>query len=286
MSKSLRKLSRLRRSIAFLVGVFILYSIVVSFLPLADRLLLFPSRHRIDPGGAERVAVPFRSGELEVWKAASPLAEVKGEAQLFVLRFYGNADRAERWVAEEADAFGERALEVWGVNYPGFGGSSGAASLASIGPAAEAAFDALKARAGEKPIFVFADSMGTAAGLHLAAQRPVAGLILHNPPPLRQIILQQHGWWNLWLLAVPVSLQVPRDLDSIANAKRAEAPALFLLAGMDEVVLPKFQRLVVDAYGGEKRVIQRPTAGHNSPMETTELAEYHHALDWLWAKWK
>ena len=60
------------------------------------------------------------------------------------MRFYGNADRADRWVAEEAEMWNSRAVEVWGMNYPGFGGSSGPARLARLGPAALAAFDALK----------------------------------------------------------------------------------------------------------------------------------------------
>jgi hypothetical protein len=40
----------------------------------------------------------------------------------------------------------------------------------------------------------------------VAANRPCAGLVLTNPPPLRNMILQRFGWWNLWLLATPVAL--------------------------------------------------------------------------------
>ena len=38
----------------------------------------------------------------------------------------------------------DRAVEIWGMNYPGFGGSTGPARLARIGPAAVAAFDEIK----------------------------------------------------------------------------------------------------------------------------------------------
>src|SRR5213076_1731280 len=114
-------------------------------------------------------------------------------------------------------------VEVWGVNYPGFGGSSGPARLARIGPASLAAYDELRKVAGTRPIFVFGASLGSTADLHIAAQRPVAGLILHNPPAIRQMILRQFGWWNLWLLAGPLALQIPRELDSIANARASRA---------------------------------------------------------------
>src|SRR5207237_4101087 len=93
-----------------------------------------------------------------------------------------------------------------------------------------AAFDALKRAAGDRPIVVFGASLGTTTALHIAAHRQVAGLILHNPPALRQMILRQFGWWNLWLLAGPLARKLPHDLDSIANAKVVRAPAPFLRA--------------------------------------------------------
>jgi fermentation-respiration switch protein FrsA (DUF1100 family) len=75
--------------------------------------------------------------------------------------------------------------------------------------------------------------------------------------------------------------KIPADLDSLANARSSHVPAIFLLAEKDEVVAPRFQRLVVDAYAGEKRIIPLAGAGHNSPIEGTGLADFHHALDWL-----
>jgi len=248
---------------------------------LPDHLILFPTRARIDAGGAVRKTVPFQHGELELWTAKSRHAQQNGTADIYVLRFYGNADRAERWAAVEAEMWNDRAVEIWGMNYPGFGGSTGPARLSTIGPAALAAFDELKRRVAERPIVAYGASIGATAALHVAAQRPVAGLILHNPPPLREMILRQFGWWNLWLLAGPVALQIPKDLDSIANAKMIRAPAIFLLAEKDEVVAPRFHRLVVNAYAGKKRVISLPGAYHNDPIEGAALADFHAALDWL-----
>jgi pimeloyl-ACP methyl ester carboxylesterase len=172
------------------------------------------------------------------------------------------------------------------MNYPGFGGSTGPARLSKIGPAALATFDELKRHAGDRPIVPFGTSIGATAALHVAASRPtaIAGLILHNPPPLREMILRQFGWWNLWLLAGPVALQMPRDLDSISNARASRAPAIFLLAEKDEMVAPRFHRLVVDAYSGEKRVITLHGAYHNDPIEGAALVDLNGALRWLLAK--
>ena len=228
--------------------------LVAMFLNLPDQLLLFPTTQAIDPHGAIRKTVPFENGELELWTARSRLAQQRGRAEIYVLRFYGNADRAERWVAADAEMWNERAVEIWGMNYPGFGGSTGSARLKRVAPAAMTAFDALRHEAGERPIVIFGASIGTAPALHIAAQQRVAGLILHNPPPLRQLVLS-HGWWNLWLLAGPVAAQIPSELDSIANARAVHVPAIFLLAEEDEIVASRFQHLVVDAYAGEKRVL-------------------------------
>ena len=269
-----------KRSWRFLVYSAV-YFAVIAFAHLGDRLILFPSTGPLATGDAVRKMIPFQGGELEIWTAQARAARVAGRADAYVLRFYGNADRADRWVSAEADAWDGRAVEVWGVNYPGFGGSTGPARLARIGPAALAAFDGLKNIAGDRPIIIFGASIGTTAALHVAAERPVTGVILHNPPPVRQMLLRQFGWWNLWLLAGPIALQLPADLDSIANAKRTRAPAIFMLAEEDEIVAPKFQRLVVDAYAGEKRVITLPGADHNSPVEGAAEAQLHRALEWI-----
>ena len=296
------------RRLTLLLAISVVYFMVMFFGHLPDHLILFPTKAPIDTGGAVRKTVPFKNGELEVWTAKSRRAQQQGRADIFILRFYGNADRAERWPAEEAEMWSDRAVEIWGMNYPGFGGSTGPARLASIGPAALAAFDELRGYAANKtavesavpsgstpspaprtarapvPIVLFGASIGTTAALHVAAHRPVAGLILHNPPPLRQMALRQFGWWNLWLLAGPVALQMPRDLDSIQNARTTRVPAIFLLAEKDEIVAPRFHQLVVNAYAGQKRVIELRGAHHNDPIEGAALADLNNALDWLLAK--
>jgi pimeloyl-ACP methyl ester carboxylesterase len=270
-----------RRPPYFLLAIVAAFLLMMFCTRFPDQLILFPSTQLIDAHGAVRETIPFHNGELEIWTARSHLAKQHDRVDAYILRFYGNADRADRWVALEADAFGERAIDVWGVNYPGFGGSTGPARLKRMGEAGVAAFDALKTKANGKPIYVFGASVGSAVALHIAANRDVRGLVLHNPPPLRQIILRYYGWWNLWLLAGPVALQIPRDLDSVANSKRIHAPAIFLLAQNDEIVPPRFQRLVVDSYAGEKQAIPLPGAYHNSPIEGLVVTEIHHAYDWL-----
>src|SRR5258708_13445175 len=56
--------------------------------------------------------------------------------------------------------------------YPGFGGSTGPARLAKVGPAALTALDALAAIPGAKPIMLVGSSFGTTAPHSVPAHHP------------------------------------------------------------------------------------------------------------------
>jgi pimeloyl-ACP methyl ester carboxylesterase len=277
--------SRKRRVavVAFLVG----YTLLMTFGGCADRLILYPSTHAVRVVGTTRLEVPRQNAPpVELWTAQSPGvsdAPVK-EPRAFVLEFIGNASRAEYMAAAAAQEWGGRPVEVWAVNYPGYGGSRGPARLASIAPSALAAYDALRARAGDKPVFVSGQSLGTAAALHVAANRTVAGCVLWSPPPLRQMILKRFGWWNLWLVAGPVALGVPSELDSLRNARNTSVPAVFVVTGQDTVVPLVYQTAVADAYRGEKKYVRLPESEHNAVLEGIAVREYQAALDWLWSR--
>lgn len=251
-----------------------------------DHLILFPTAGDVGSIGATRRTLPFERGLLEIWTARTggqrsprhPSPEPPPRPDLYVLRFYGNADRADPNVGEEALEWKLGNAEFWGMNYPGYGGSTGPARLTSIGPAALAAFDALQREAGGKPILVYGTSLGTTAALHVAAHRPVAGVILQNPPPIKQIIRRQFGWWNLWLIAGPLSARIPAALDSLANARAVRAPGVFLLAEKDDMIAPKYQRLVVEAYAGPKQVVTQSGARHNEPLDGETTGKFNAAV--------
>lgn len=256
------KARRLRASLVFL-GVVATVAVTLHVVNFADALILWPPVGPEPPRGAERMPLHAGHGNaIEVWIAKSRAEEPRA----FVLRFYGNADRADRWIASEAASFAEEAIEFWGVNYPGYGTSGGRASLQGVADAAQASYEALAKRAGARPVFAFGTSLGTTAALHVAAHHKLAGIVIHNPPALRELIVDQHGWWNLWLLAWPISRQVPDALDSVRNAALAESPAIVLTSERDEVVAPANQRRVLDAYHAPKEVFVLPAALHNTPI--------------------
>jgi pimeloyl-ACP methyl ester carboxylesterase len=138
--------------------------------------------------------------------------------------------------------------------------------------------------AGSRPIVLTGNSLGTTVALHLAAQYAgtpnLAALLLRNPPPLRQLIAGKFGWRTLGL-SLGVARQIPAELDSTGNAARSALPCIFMCAGRDRVVPPRFQQLIVSAYAGRKQVVTIPDADHVFVLEEPQLSEYATALSWL-----
>jgi len=269
---------RLRRAALRFSVIYCLVAIVLS--GCADSLILHPTTDPIAGVPAQQMKVAGPQGIVEIWKMRSAGA-AHHEPVAFAMTFVGNASRAEYDVEIVAELWGDRPVEVWAVNYPGYGGSAGDAKLKFIAPAALAAYDAMKKQAGSRPTFVGGRSLGTTAALYVAAHRPVSGTILHSPPALRNLIIGRFGWWNLWLAAVPVALQVPRDLDSIQNAQHVTAPGVFLITGADTYVPPSNQQKVSKAYAGAKQIIVMPDTDHNDPMAPASMKPFQASLDWL-----
>jgi uncharacterized protein len=249
-----------------------------------DVFLLHPSTTPFDAQGAHRLTFDHNGKKIEVYSALSPGALAAGAPQAFALYFTGNASRAESSATPLARYWGSRPVEVWAMNYPGYGGSAGSARLTKIQDAALATYDQLAKRAAGRPIFVTGYSMGAVAALSVAAHRPTAGMILQSPPPLPRVIMQRYGWWNLWILAGTSVLQLPADLNALSTAPQIKAPALFILSGSDTLIPLHYQQLVVDAYAGDKQILLQPNAEHNTPMSPADQLRLQANLDWLWAR--
>lgn len=277
---------RWRNVFCLLGGFYVCWLFMCGCGHLADRFILIPTTHEIRMPNIRSELLPFGEGSIEIWKGRDTNSDRAWDdvaPEAYLLEFTGNGTRAEEIADYAAVKFRPHAVEVWAMNYPGYGRSTGPARLDQIPKAALLAFDELKSRAGGKPIFVAGNSLGTAAALYVAANRDVAGVVLTNPPALRQLIRGRFGWWNLWLLATPVSLGVPSDLDSIANARKCTAPAVILTSTRDEIVPHKYQQLVADAYAGPKAVKSRD-ALHNDSFEGDDSVWLREQVEAIWQR--
>jgi pimeloyl-ACP methyl ester carboxylesterase len=247
-----------------------------------SRFVLFPSRQPIDPDEATLKNLQIGDAQISICIARSDACNGLDPAA-FVFCCSGNAARAERAIPVVRDFWSEHPVEVWGLNYPGFGESTGPTTLAGAAEAGLIVFDELAKQAADRPIILECHSFGCTVGLHIAAQRKVAAIVLYNPPPLRQVIFGHYGWWNLWLGALALLPHIPRQLDSLKNAANAKSPALFVSSEFDEVVPPRFHRRIFNAYAGEKRWLLLEGAGHGSLFHEYR-SEYRTALRWIWAQ--
>jgi uncharacterized protein len=270
----------------FLHGNFLsLLTIALELMMLggcADQFLLHPSRHPIPFKSSERFEVPINGGSIDICKARWP-QDVVEQPQAFVLVFTGNATRAEQVAEPAAHRWRGAHAQIWAMNYPGFGKTTGEPHLADIPPAVLAVYDAAAKQANGRPIFVDGTSLGTTAAIYLATQRPVKGMVLTNPPPLRQLVLQRYGWWNLWLGAGAIVWSIPPELDTLTNGPHCTAPAIFIMSDQDELVPPKYHQMVFNAYGGLKSQIHLPDADHNTGPTDEEEKVIETAINRWWA---
>lgn len=263
----------------------------------SNRLFLHPSRDPIETT-AERVRIegtrfPLRHRPIEAFYRELGHGPPTDEPNLYVLAFTGNGGRAEHELEAAAELFspwvvtgGEhpRRLGLLAVNYPGFGGEPGPATLRRLGAAALDAYDYLAERANGAPVVVYGISMGTTAALHIAASEPTvppAGLVLDRGPNVPGIVMGRFGWWNLWLLAGPVTLSLPRAVRSVPNARRIDdVPALFILGTRDTLVTPRNGGRVAERYRGPKQVVWLDI-GHGAFLDGWTHPELREGLQWL-----
>jgi fermentation-respiration switch protein FrsA (DUF1100 family) len=123
-----------------------------------------------------------------------------------VLYLHGNRENlAAPWRAERLNEMAAAGLGVMGVEYRGFGGSSGHPSEPGLITDAETAYDYAAKQAPGAKIALFGDSLGTGVAVALATERPAAGLMLDSPfSSALHVAEASYPWLPVkWLLNSP-----------------------------------------------------------------------------------
>ena len=248
---------------------------------LTDRIILEPSRHGIAVPHKQRRLVPSAEGHLELWVHRAGRVREEGEPDLYVLKFPGTASRAEDSTGWVERCWPELCVEIWAVNPPGYGGSSGRPSLRHIPSMATRALDELKVHVSGRSLLIAGGSLGCVSALYLAANQRVDGLLLQNPPALRETIDAQSGWWHFAWARSAIARQIPEALDSIRNAANARVPAVFVVAEQDRIVPARVQQQIIEAYAGPKQVLIRPGADHDTALDERDLQQLGTLTAWL-----
>lgn len=225
----------------------LLFTDAVIFVPPAPSYREGPGVYRIALPNGERVGV------LAVTNAAP--------APRTILYVHGNAEDLGhvRFLLEDYRAHG---FDVYGVDFRGYGISDGRPGARRALEDVEAAYDHLVRERGLAPerIIVHGRSVGAAMAIHLAAHRPVGGLIVES------------GFVTAFRVRTVIPI-VPFDkLRNNRWIRDVRAPVLFIHGEADRIIPPRHGKQLYDLAPGPKSAWWVPGAGHNDLYEVAGAA--------------
>jgi pimeloyl-ACP methyl ester carboxylesterase len=248
-------LSRLLRLLFWSLLLFYLVSgVVVS---LSQRWFIYvPPTYT--PRHMERLAL---AAGVERWKDA--LGEPIGMKRLSprqpaagsVLVLYGNGSCAVNCAHYADDIQNAAPLDVFILEYPGYGDRPGTPTQDSLTQAADQGLEMLPTN---QPVYLAGESLGSGVAAHLAGKYPgrVAGAVLLSPFNRLTDVAQYH------MPVFPIHLILADRFPSEDDLRRYHGPVGVMVDGRDAVVPEKFGLRLYDGYAGPKRLWEFPHAGH------------------------
>jgi hypothetical protein len=253
------------------------YLAILLYMYVQQRSLqYFPGREGTAPeqlglsGVSEhRVATP--DGETIVLWQAEPKP-----GHPTILFFHGNggeiSGRQDRMAFYQAQGFG-----ALFVSYRGYGGSTGSISEQGFMTDALTAYDFLRAR-GVPPekIAAVGESLGTGVAVQLAAQRPVAALVLEAPFTAAVDVAAEIYPW------LPVRLLMKDQFISRDHIGKVKTPLLIIHGDADRVIPVKQGRALFAMANEPKKLVILSGESHDAisgPEALSREAEFiRHAL--------
>lgn len=224
------------------------YAALCSFMYFAQRsLMYFPDRTRTAPSEAglpeaqEEKLITADGESIIVWHIA-PRDETKPVA----VYFHGNGGalnlRARRFAALASEGIG-----VIGVSYRGYGGSSGTPTEDGLIADGVAAYEFAAKRYTPARVVLWGESLGTGVAVALAAESPVAKLVLETPfTSAADVGASVYPF-------LPVRWLMKDQFRSDLRIKNVKAPVLILHGEKDSVVPIHFGERLFGMIAGEKR---------------------------------
>ena len=181
-----------------------------------------------------------------------------------IIYFGGNAEEVSFTLA---DPRWPRDWSIVALNYRGYGASEGTPGERELTADALSIYDAIAARDGidRRRIVVFGRSLGTALAAHVAAERPVAGVVLVSPYDSLAAIGNHHYPW------LPVSLLLRHRFNASSDAGRSRMPLHAIVADSDSIIPVERSRALYDAWAGPKSWQVVRQSNHNTVGATADF---------------
>jgi pimeloyl-ACP methyl ester carboxylesterase len=249
---------RVFRTLALLAVIYAVF--VVAVMIFQRSLIYFPTK--LNPKIAEQMAakegfLPWRNkaGEIIGWNLPAAASSTGS-----VLVVHGNAGCALDRDYFATPIHAVAAVDVFILEYPGYGARDGSPSLPSLLAAAEEGFNIISNRG---PIFLVSESIGAGVASHLAREhgQQIRGMILFAPYNRFAAVAQKK------MPILPVTLLLRDRYDPAGWLKNYRGPVMFVVAGADRTIPPQFGRALYDGYAGPKQLEIIANADHNDIEE-------------------
>lgn len=257
-----------------LITIVILYFLLCLCVFIFQRKLLYlPTKipaQVIESVAADHGFVPWKNtaGQIIGWKIPA-----RGTATASVLIAHGNAGSAlgRDYLAQPIhDA---AAVDVFVLEYPGYGAREGSPGKTAMDAAAEEAFRLLPVG---RPKYLVSESIGTGVVCDLAQNHPgeIAGLALLVPYANLPAVAQRRFWF------LPAYFLLLDRFDPEESLHDYHGPIMFVVAGQDEIIGPASGLKLANGYNGPKEVQVIPGAHHNGVAD--QLPEWWRQVFAFW----
>jgi pimeloyl-ACP methyl ester carboxylesterase len=252
----------LRRWLVLALRTFIVgYVLIVAVFALFQRQLLYvPTKLSLDEAEKSAAQTGFvqwrnKSGLLIGWKLSASSVPTGR-----VLIVHGNGGWALDRIYMAMPIHEAASLDVYILEYPGYGAREGSPGETSFLAAADEAFENLPKNL---PVYIVSESLGTGVAAHLAQKysSAVSGLALFVPYDKLASVAQNH------VPFLPAYFLLWDRFDPAAWLKNYRGPIKFIIAGSDEVIPPILGQRLYDGYNGPKIPEVIPGAHHNDTAE-------------------
>jgi alpha-beta hydrolase superfamily lysophospholipase len=168
------------RWVKLIVLIYCLIGIVIYY--GQDKVLFHPqplaaSYHYSFPYPFKEVNLPYsQSSTINIIQFTTNQPKPKG----VVLYFHGNKKNIS-WYAHFAPMFTQKGYEVWMMDYPGFGKSTGEFTEQQLYTWAKVFYTLAQAHFSKDSIIIYGKSMGTGIAAQLATVKDCKALILESP---------------------------------------------------------------------------------------------------------
>jgi uncharacterized protein len=214
-------LRRTRRLLVVFCALYLTYGLAMTLLHPA---LIYPfSQANMAVPGFEQIKLADEGGQPMIIRYA------KGNPDSPVILFFMGNIGAISLFQPMLQMHQRSQRTVAALEYPGGGGNPGATSETLLKAQALAAYDWLDAQT-DAPIVVHGYSLGTGLAIHVAARRPVWGVVLEAPFAKLCHMMQDKSW-------LPACQMPVQRWDSLADASVVTAPVL-ILHGEEDALVP------------------------------------------------